>query len=135
MPTSTTRSFRLGGPDLRVGDAERDEAADLLAKHHAEGRLDEAEYNDRLAKVRAAKTRSDFNGLFSDLPDLDGTSAPPLARHSTGQWHSLPRLLFLVLVVVITATVAHALIASYTIWLLIALLGALWLWSTSRNRG
>ncbi len=135
MPTSTTRSFRLGGPDLRVGDAERDEAADVLARHHADGRLDEAEYNDRLAKVRAAKTRSDFSGLFSDLPDPDGTQTPSLALRPTGPWHTLPRLLFLALVVIVTATVAHALIVSYTTWLLIALLGALWLWSTTRNRG
>ena len=138
MPTDTRRSFRLGGPDLRVGDAERNEAADLLAKHYADGRLDEAEFNDRLAKAQAAKTHSDFAGLFTDLPDLPGTDAPRPDRKITsgppGSWHLLPRLLFVVLAVVVVATVAHTLIVSSTTWLLIGLLVALWLWTEARKR-
>ena len=138
MSTDTRRSFRIGGPDLRVGDAERNEAADLLAKHYADGRLDETEFNERLAKAQAAKTHSDFAGLFTDLPDLPGTDAPRPDRGfisvPTGSRHLMPRLLLLVLAVVVVATVAHSLIVSTTTWLLIGLLAALWLWSEARKR-
>lgn len=137
MPTDSRRSFRLGGPDLRVGDAERNEAADLLAKHHTDGRLDEAEYNERLAKAQAAKTRSDFAGLFTDLPDLPGADTPRPDRgiisSQPGSWHLLPRLLLVVLVVAVVASVAHSLIFSYPTWLLIGLLAALWLWTEARR--
>jgi uncharacterized protein DUF1707 len=138
MPTDSRRSFRLGGPDLRVGDAERNVAAELLAKHYADGRLDEAEYNERLGKVQAAKTTADFAGLFSDLPDLPGTETPRVDRGiisgHTRSGRLLPRLLFLVLVVVVVTMVAHTLIFSSTTWLLLGLLAALWLWTESRKR-
>ena len=65
--------FRLG-PDLnmRVSDAERAEVADRLARHFAEGRLDQAEFDERVSRAMAAKTVGDLRGLFDDLPDLPG---------------------------------------------------------------
>ena len=138
MAASRQVSAAMRGPGLRVGDAERNEATDLLARHYADGRLDEAEYNERLAKAQAAKTQSDFAGLFSDLPDLPGTDTPRQDRRiitgQPGNWHSLPKLLFLVLVIAVVATLAHTLIASTTTWLLVGLLAALWLWTEARKR-
>lgn len=65
--------FRMG-PDLnmRVSDAERAEVADRLASHFAEGRLDQAEFDERVSRAMAAKTVGDLRGLFDDLPDLPG---------------------------------------------------------------
>jgi DUF1707 SHOCT-like domain len=65
--------FRMG-PDLnmRVSDAERAEVADRLARHFADGRLDQAEFDERVSRAMAAKTVGDLRGLFDDLPDLPG---------------------------------------------------------------
>jgi hypothetical protein len=75
MPTTGPRSawFRMG-PDLnmRVSDAERAEVADRLSRHYADGRLDQAEFDERVSRAMAAKTVSDLRGLFDDLPDLPG---------------------------------------------------------------
>jgi hypothetical protein len=59
------------GSQIRVGDAERSAIADRLAKHFSDGRLDEAEFNDRLDRAMRAKTMADLTGLLSDLPDAE----------------------------------------------------------------
>lgn len=59
------------GSHMRVGDAERSAIADRLAKHFSDGRLNEAEFNDRLDQAMRAKTMSDLTGLLSDLPDAE----------------------------------------------------------------
>jgi hypothetical protein len=56
------------GYDMRVGDAERDAAANELREHFATGRLTQDELNERLDRTFAAKTRADLSGLFTDLP-------------------------------------------------------------------
>jgi hypothetical protein len=73
-----TRYIRPGSSDqhIRVSDAERAEVADHLAAHYSDGRLDRAEFDERVARAMSAKTRADLNGLFDDLPDLKG-------RHGT----------------------------------------------------
>jgi MYXO-CTERM domain-containing protein len=64
--------FRPGYPDqhMRVSDADRSDIADRLARHYGDGRLDQAEFDDRIGRAMAAKTVADFQGLFEDLPDL-----------------------------------------------------------------
>jgi hypothetical protein len=76
-----------GGPDpnLRIGDAERTEVADRLAKHFGDGRLDEAEFSDRLDRALHAKTMTDLTGLLADLPDTE--PAPPLSEGGSGRRH------------------------------------------------
>jgi len=54
---------------LRVGDAERYEAATALGEHFATGRLDQAEYDTRVQAAYAARTRADLQELFIDLPE------------------------------------------------------------------
>jgi hypothetical protein len=76
--------LRPGGPelrpagspgfDMRVGDAERSAIADRLAHHFSEGRLDAAEFNERLDRAMQAKTMADLTGLLADLPE----AAPPV---------------------------------------------------------
>lgn len=56
-------------PDLRLSDAERDEAVGALAAARTEGRLTEAEHQERASAVRRAVTRADLMPLFADLPD------------------------------------------------------------------
>lgn len=54
---------------MRVSDAERAMVADRLALHFGDGRLDQAEFEDRLDCALRAKTRADLIGLLSDLPE------------------------------------------------------------------
>lgn len=56
-------------PEYRVGDEERQEAAARLETHFKAGRLDADEYEDRRGKALDAITRSDLDGLFTDLPE------------------------------------------------------------------
>ena len=64
------------GYDMRVGDAERDAAANDLREHFASGRLTQDELNERLDQTFAAKTRADLSGLFTDLPSSTWQDAP-----------------------------------------------------------
>ncbi|WP_448808274.1 DUF1707 SHOCT-like domain-containing protein [Agromyces bauzanensis] len=55
-------------PEVRLSNAERDEAVGHLAAAQAEGRLSEVEYGERVSAVRSAVTRGDLVPLFADLP-------------------------------------------------------------------
>jgi hypothetical protein len=63
---------------LRVGDAEREQAARELGDHFAAGRLDREEYDERLEAAFAARTGQDLQVLFRDLPQQRPVSARPL---------------------------------------------------------
>ncbi|GGP70366.1 DUF1707 SHOCT-like domain-containing protein [Saccharothrix coeruleofusca] len=54
--------------DIRIGDAERAQALELLGEHLGEGRLDVEEYGERSARVSTARTRGELMALFADLP-------------------------------------------------------------------
>jgi DUF1707 SHOCT-like domain len=54
--------------NLRASDAERSETADVLRRHHAEGRLDIAELEERIERCYTAKTRGELDALTVDLP-------------------------------------------------------------------
>jgi hypothetical protein len=55
-------------PNLRAGDADREATGDRLRKHHAEGRLDAEEFQERIERCYAAKTLGDLDELVLDLP-------------------------------------------------------------------
>lgn len=132
-PRASAFSSRLRGgyahPDMRVSDAERTDVSERLSKHYADGRLDQAEFDERLNRAMNARTHGDFAGLFADLPDLpdpEGKDAPALVA---GQRSPRPllRILLLGLIIVVAAAVGHALVHSFVPWLLIGLLAFLWL--------
>lgn len=54
----------------RAADAERQQVADLLARHLGAGRIDLTEYDQRVARVWACTTREDLRLVLSDLPEL-----------------------------------------------------------------
>ncbi len=64
------------GPDLRVGDADREAVAASLREHYAQGRLTLEEFNQRLDAVFKATTQSQLNLLTRDLPHAARPSAP-----------------------------------------------------------
>jgi hypothetical protein len=119
------RGSRYSEGHLRVGDAERADVADRLSKHYADGRLDQAEFNQRLDQAMSAKTQFDLHGLFADLPPIDGSDIETRRpRRSRGHTHDL---LFLVLVIALVATIGHLILRFYVPWLLVAVFVAVWL--------
>jgi len=80
--------------DIRVSDAERDQAIAELSKHFQVGRLTQEEFEDRSGRALAARTGGDLRALFTDLPQ-DAMPAAPAAGQVTprpGYGHHVGRL-------------------------------------------
>ena len=90
---------------VRVSDAERQAVADRLAEHFADGRLDQAEFDERVGRAMNAKTRADLAGLFDDLPD---TGAPAVTECPRPRHRRRHPVLLLVLLFVLALTIGHA---------------------------
>ncbi|HIW63539.1 MAG TPA: DUF1707 domain-containing protein [Candidatus Stackebrandtia excrementipullorum] len=58
-------------PDMRISDAERDEAIAHLQACAGEGRIDLDEFDDRCQAVAVAKTFGDLARIMADLPRPD----------------------------------------------------------------
>lgn len=88
----------MGQPDpdtelaIRASDAERDAATQHLQQAFAEGRLDDAEFDQRMRAALIARTRADLAALLTDLPAAPGTGragppappGPPPGRFAIG---------------------------------------------------
>ena len=71
------------GPDLRIGDADREAVAASLRENYAQGRLSLDEFNQRLDAVFKATTQSQLRLITRDLPHTGVPSAPlPVASVS-----------------------------------------------------
>jgi len=57
-----------GDENLRIGDAERDEAITLLREHMSAGRITAEEFDERMSSALTAKTKGELAALFNDLP-------------------------------------------------------------------
>ena len=77
----------------RIGDAERDQAATYLREALAQGRLEQAEFDDRVEAALRAKTLADLDPLFRDLPGpKPGQGLAPAAGFTAPPWqHSTRR--------------------------------------------
>lgn len=76
--------------EIRVGDLEREQAASALGDHYAAGRLDAAEYAERLDAAWSARTRADLAVLFHDLPVARPAPARPPTRSGRSGRSGLP---------------------------------------------
>lgn len=118
------RAFQAG--DLRVSDADRDAAVAHLGQHHAQGRLDAAEWTERIDRAYQARTHSDLDALFSDLPYAPTpAAADPARRRRRALLLAAAALLVAALVAVSAVTGRSVIFAGW--WLL-------WLaWFASRR--
>ena len=146
MPVLRTRGSgarqRATDATMRVSDAERAEVADHLAQHYGDGRLDQAELDERLSRAMSAKTRADLTGITDDLPEVEtrpaartGLTRPARPRATAAQW---PRVLGIVLLIAVVAATWHGVVSFWPWswfgfgfgsgpWLWIALLVFCWL--------
>ena len=119
-PSSTqqwTRRIRYADQHIRVSDADRNAVAEQLGVHYADGRLDQAEFDERISRTMAAKTRGDLAGLFDDLPDSGSAGTPGAAgpggptapytrpRRRSGAFRSI---ILLAIVILVCSTAWHA---------------------------
>ena len=127
---------RLSFSDLRISDAERAEVADLLSKHYGDGRLDQAEFNERLDQAMKARTYADLDGILVDLPrtEAEASEAPKATARRRHEHRPLRLLVLTVFIVVAVAAVAHALVWSLSTWVWLLLLGAI-LYATQLRKG
>ena len=119
---------------LRIGDAEREQAAADLGEHFAQGRLSVDEHAERLEQVWVAKTRAELVPLFRDLPGgaygarpAGPAPAPPGHGRSDRPWRRrrFPVPVFAIIgLLVLIAVVTHAPFLFF---------GVLILWCVSRG--
>ncbi len=93
-------------PSARAGDADREATAERLRQHHAEGRIDVTEFQERLDGTYHAKTVGELRQLVSDLPN-----DPQPGRFGRGPrlgppW-MVPIIPVLFLIVAISALAGH----------------------------
>jgi hypothetical protein len=123
---------RIAGRDanLRASDADRERVAERLRKSHAEGRLDLAEFQQRVERCYEAKTLGELSELVGDLPRQDeGGERRAFAGFGPWRWHPAALAPILIALIVVSAAFGH-----HAFWLWIALLFLLWRISRWRRR-
>jgi Domain of unknown function (DUF1707) len=70
--------------DIRVSDADRDQAVAELSEHFQTGRLTQDEFDDRSGRALQARTGADLSGLFTDLPRSQAVATPAAWQADTG---------------------------------------------------
>lgn len=108
---------------LRIGDAERQEAVELLAEQYAVGRLSREEFDERSDAATSARTFGDLTPLFADLPvrapgavagpgpSLPGRPVPAYAGRVAGLRRVLVPLFFVLVAITIVTHLPFVLIA------------------------
>jgi Domain of unknown function (DUF1707) len=123
---------RIAGhdPNLRAADADRERIAEQLRRSHAEGRIDLAEFQQRLERCYEARTIGELDELVGDLPRREekaqrGSPGWLVPRRS----RLAPLAPILIALIVISAATGHALF-----WLWIPLVFLFLRMSGSRRR-
>ena len=124
----TRPSYR---PELRLSDADRDDAVARLSDHYAVGRLDKGEFDERSDAVWSARTQGDLHPVFADLGPVPG-ERPRYPGRPFGPWGRRGRfpLPFLPVVLVLIGLTA----VTHVPFVLLALLGGAFVFSRRSRR-
>jgi len=114
--TETTAQTRMTASDLRVSDADRDGVAAELAEHLTNGRLQVAEFDERVGQAINARTRGDLDRLLTDLPRP--TPQRPASRRRTGPPFPMAAILIFVAVMATIGGISRTAGGGHPIWLL-----------------
>jgi Domain of unknown function (DUF1707) len=116
---------------LRVSDADRERAAERLRTGHADGRLDLAEFQERLDRCYDSKTVGELAELVSDLPRPQEPRRRRLLAWARPSY--VPRLVpLLIALLVLSAATGH-----HVFWLWVPLMFLFWRmswWPRRRRR-
>jgi Domain of unknown function (DUF1707) len=133
---STHRVHARQDPNQRAADADREATSERLRRHHAEGRLDVEEFQERVDRCYQAKTVGELEQLVTDLPP-EPTSEGRFHLH---RLRMVPLLPIVIAILAISAVTGHDQ-GHFGFWLLIPLvfLFRFWLWRhgpwSMRRRG
>ena len=121
------------GP-IRIGDAERDQAASALGDHFAAGRLNREELDERIDQAMRAKFTTDLRPLFADLPGAEPAAPRPLPQFRAGPpaYALLFFLAPLLLIGVVITVVAVG--APWVLWVLLWMFMCSGFWGGRRRR-
>jgi hypothetical protein len=123
-------------PDLRVSDAERDAVVTELGEHFGQGRLDQAEFDERVTTALSARTGRDLGWLLGDLPPArEDPSAPQPGMRLPGTIILVPLLAAAILIAGIAAGGAHHLWVPWPLWWLIPIMVLRFSWWRRNWRG
>ena len=117
-------------PDMRLSDADREDAIARLSEHYAAGRLDKDEFDERSDAVWTAKTGADLAPVFADLqsyrpePTARGRQFGPWGRRG---WFPLPFLPVLFVLIALT-------VVTHIPFILLAFFGCLFVFGRRRRR-
>ena len=75
-----------GGPATRASDRERDVVVQRVQDAFAEGRLDDAEFDERTRAALTARTHADLDALLADLPAAPSAPGPAPAVPAPGRY-------------------------------------------------
>ena len=123
---------RIAGwdPNLRAADADRERVAERLRKGHTEGRLDMAEFQQRLERCYESKTVGELGELVRDLPRPDEyEQRRPFSWGSPYGWSASRFVPILIALLVVLAATGH-----HVFWLWIPILFIVWRVSWRRRR-
>lgn len=124
---------RIAGPDpnLRAADADRERVAERLRRAHGEGRLDLAEFQERLDRCYQAKTVGQLRELVADLP-REEVQAAPRSFAAVRQWSwRAPLVPLLIGLIVISAAAGHG---HHVFWFWVPLVFLFWRLASWRRR-
>jgi Domain of unknown function (DUF1707) len=124
----------LSGRDLniRASDEDRERIADRLRQGHAEGRLDLAEFQQRLEHCYAAKTLGELSELVGDLPrQQKQPERSPLDWLRAWHWGPASLLPLLLVLFAFAAASGHE---HHFFWLWVPLAFVFWRMSWWRRR-
>lgn len=110
---------------MRAADNDREQIAEQLRAAHAEGRLDLAEYDQRLQQAWAARTYAELEALTADLPRARSLripatrneAPPPEQRRRRGRGRR-----------VVVMTWASASAINFVIWAIVSLTTLSWVY-------
>jgi hypothetical protein len=123
---------RIAGRDLnlRAADADRERVAERLRNSHAEGRLDLAEFQQRLERCYEAKTLGELGELVRDLPRQGEQDEPRSFRwFRPWRWRLAPLAPVLIALIAVSAATGH-----HVFWLWIPVVFLFWRMSWWRRR-
>ena len=115
-------SRRSGPRDrrLRVGNAERDAVAVVLRREHLAGRIDNDEFDDRVARCLTAKTYAELDELIGDFPADEHDARRVVGRWGWRPWPvPLVFLPFLVAAIVFSHGRAAWLVVPFFFWFVV----------------
>lgn len=112
-PGNTSQPHPVLQPTLRASDSDREQAANLLRDHYADGRIAPDELAERLDRVYRAGNLGDLQAPFDDLPTRASSTLINSGRTLSAR---LPRRVIAIPIAAAVATLA-AVTDAHLLWL------------------